>query len=157
MKYDLIKTDNLEFLLVMDGKEIIAHLPLKENKTIEGVDLLPPLPEGEDVEELAKESVPDGFRTIWKNGYNKAKENYVDIINKIERLCDSNNPSHEEIWRLCHSLQQPKLPVAFECDTETPFVDGFTEDRVKRFYGNPEPKTITTPEGNTQWVGKYIF
>ena len=58
---------------------------------------------------------------------------------------------------IIQSLQQPKLPIAFECETETPFVDGFTEDRCKRFYGNPEPKTITNSQGQTEWVGKYIF
>lgn len=169
MKYDLTTTDNGEFLLVMQGDEIIAHLPLKEKTDLLNVDLLPPLPQGEDVEELAKESVPDGFRTIWKNGYNKAKETYkyteFDIIQAFEYGWNQRHfgkMDEDELQQIQQKFiqslqQQPKLPIAFECETETLFVDGFTEDRVRRFYGNPEPKTITNSQGQTEWVGKYIY
>jgi hypothetical protein len=169
MKYDLIKTDNLEFLLVMDGKEIIAHLPLKENKTIEGVDLLPPLPEGEDVEELAKEWNNKGEFTSaysFKEGYNKAKEKYQftqdDMITafKLGERGVKYQDHFVDVWEdFKKLLQQPKLPIAFESQDEYRVKSGTIQEHKegKAGYEYYEPKTITTPEGNTQWVGKYIF
>jgi hypothetical protein len=39
-----------------------------------------------DVEKLAEESVFDGFRTIWKNGFNKAMELNKDKLFTVEEL-----------------------------------------------------------------------
>jgi hypothetical protein len=39
----------------------------------------------------------------------------------------------------------------------TPYTDGYADDRVRRFYGVPEAKTITNSQGLTQIVGKYIY
>jgi hypothetical protein len=173
MKYNLTTKDNGEFLVVMQGDDIIAHLPLKETKTIEGVDLLPPLPQGEDIERLAIDYVNLHYRVnnyyaplSFVAGYNIAKETYKyteeDVRKAIMFGCYQQKNYNciintEEIDFIQSLQQQPKIPIAFECETETPFVDGFTEDRVRRFYGNPEPKTITNSQGQTEWVGKYIY
>jgi hypothetical protein len=47
------------------------------------------------------------------------------------------------------SLQQPKYPVAFECEMELYDEGGFSPER--------KPKTITNSQGLTQVVGKYIY
>ena len=46
------------------------------------------------------------------------------------------------------SLQQPKMPVAFECEWTTKQMPEFHQD---------EPKTTTNPQGQTVLVGKYIY
>jgi hypothetical protein len=38
---------------------------------------------------------------------------------------------------------------------ETPYTDGLTEDRHRRFYGKPQLKT-TTINGKTYLVGTYL-
>jgi len=49
------------------------------------------------------------------------------------------------------SLQQPKMPVAFECEMENKIaIDGHT------VIGS-EPKTTTNSQGQTVLVGKYIY
>jgi hypothetical protein len=63
----------------------------------------------------------------------------------------------DEARNIIQSLQQPKYPVAFECQMIALYTDGYTDDRVRRFYGVPKPKTITNSQGLTQLVGKYIY
>jgi hypothetical protein len=55
---------------------------------------------------------------------------------------------------IIQSLKQPKTSKWFVAEMETPYTDGFTEDRVRRFYGKPEVKT-TTINGKVYLVGKY--
>jgi hypothetical protein len=55
-----------------------------------------------------------------------------------------------ELWK---SLQQPKLPIGFECETERVFKHN--EHMEREFYH--VPKTITNSEGRVEWVGKYIW
>jgi hypothetical protein len=205
MKHELIKTE--DYLLVISDEEInegdwwkspygvysqfngdeklidgtlkiIAHLPLNNSPILEGVDLLPPLPQGEDVEELAKESVPDGFRTIWKNGYNKAKETYKYTEEEVRELLLMQrgncyvailNKTHDkELASLASSApeprgkdgwvkQQPKLPIAFEttCDCQE---CGANKTNLSLDMGcENKIATITNSQGQTEWVGKYIF
>ena len=189
MKHEIIKTDN--YLLVVDGseikegdyvlskllevnifgkyyelslyKKIIAHLPLNNSPILQGVDLLPPLEQEDDVEKLIKIEQTINFLkgkgTIsWyeqekrKEYYNKAKEKYKytdeDIKNAFKQFFNNNMLSVEEIIK---SLSQPKIPVGFECEMENKIaMDGHT------IIGS-EPKTTTTPEGHTQWIGTYIY
>jgi hypothetical protein len=185
MTHNIIKTKN--YLLVVDDSEIkegdwcyneyqktiskfmigvgiglckknIAHLPLNNSPVLEGVPLLPPLED--EVERLVKEhwekdkelNNPSSF----KSGYNKGKENYNADLGEFlsdfylfatnGEVCD-----HEVINEFIQSLQQPKIPVAFECeesvDSDSMYVD----------YVIYKPKTTTNPQGQTKWVGKYIY
>jgi hypothetical protein len=56
------------------------------------------------------------------------------------------------------SLQQPKYPVAFECEIDN-ILSHNADDGINALinlnFGNP--KTITNSQGLTQLVGKYIY
>ena len=145
-------------------KKIIAHLPLNNSPILEGVDLLPPLKQEDDVDELAKEygesiGNKDGTAVFdYKRGYNKAKENYKYTEEHIRMaflngsaMGDEEYEEYEEYvkWTI-QSLSQPKMPVAFECEEKK------SSDSMYVNHVIYETKTITTSKGNTQWVGKYI-
>jgi intein/homing endonuclease len=114
-----------------------------------------------------------GFLRGSKHGYNKAKEKYKyteeDIKTAFEASkklvnyewhmdefhgssCNCVKPTIQNFQELIQSLQQPKYPVAFECDV----IDGYEKfgDSEIRVY---KPKTITNSQGLTQMVGKYIY
>ena len=144
-------------------KKVIAHLQLNDSPILEGVDLLPPLEQEDDVEKLAKSAFthPDfgkykvgsiAYYNGYKEGYNKAKEKYKYTEEDIDKaywagmkFVGEDKGSYGEFIQ---SLSQPKMPVAFECD-----VKSFEQE-----YRIPIREVrITTPEGHTQWVGKYIY
>ena len=86
-------------------------------------------------------------------GYNKAKETYKyteDDLRDIWKYIENNRVTYKEYLK---SLNQPNLPVAFECEM-------FSSDDIKSvekdWYKIGESKTITTLRG-TEWVGKYKF
>jgi hypothetical protein len=164
-------------------KKIIAHLPLNNAPILEGVPLLPPLEDDEEVweqglgPELEKllpymKHLDDGqynagqlvgfeIGSTW--GYNKAKEKYKwtdeDLRKALFDLADVffNNCQHGITEQDCveyqsiiiQSLQQPKMPVAFECETEV-YMYSINGDIIK-------PKTTANPQGQTVLVGKYIY
>jgi hypothetical protein len=131
------------------GKEIIAHLPLGEAPILEGVDLLPPVPKQED------------------NTYKYTEE---DILNALEvgyqigLGYDDDNPN-TSLAHIIHikdgyikSLNKPKLPIAFESETDN--ILSYNADDGIDALVNPnfgQPKKITNSEGRTEWVGTYIF
>jgi hypothetical protein len=158
---------------VKESKKITFHLPLNNAPTLEGVPLLPPL---EDDESICPYPEEKQNAVDWNNGYNKAKEKYkyteeeynklLSFIKKIDdEGYDPYDSAHhlqvsryvDEARNIIQSLQQPKYPVAFECQMIALYTDGYTDDRVRRFYGVPKPKTITNSQGLTQLVGKYIY
>jgi hypothetical protein len=149
---------------------------------LEGVDLLPPL---EDDEAICPYPEEKQNAVDWHNGYNKAKEKYNKPIPEwiYSSLCayDKRNPGYiiydednlsarptdcycdscfygktKLAEFIIKSLQQPKYPVAFECEIEVCVFGNHThydpkiEDYVK-------PKTTTNSEGQTVWVGKYTY
>jgi hypothetical protein len=140
-------------------KKIIAHLPLNGASTLDGVDLLPPLPD--EVEKLANEEFPDESTPGWKDsfsprerrgfiaGYNKAKEKYKytedDVIKIVEKSRETGEPAE---YLMLH-LQQPKMPIGFECEIE----------KADYWYleNNNLIKPKTTAAGLTQWAGKYTY
>jgi len=121
-----------------------------------------------------------------KEYYNKAKEKYkyteedVKIaiqqafLSGVERLEDFEKVEKMTLENI-QSLSQPKIPVGFECEIEYFYMAS------KMFYKDADwvkcnkdqyesikeeiptcplkkvHKEISTPEGHTQWVGKYIF
>jgi hypothetical protein len=141
-------------------KKVIGHLPLNNSPVLEGVPLLPPLED--EVVELAQAYVintPDNepLRVYaFIEGYNKAKEKYKyteeDIMKAVVFGYRQNGRNghidHEEERDFIQSLQQPKMPVAFECEWTTKQMPEFHQD---------EPKTTTNPQGQTVLVGKYIY
>ena len=155
-----------EYFNTVDEKKIIAHLPLNNSPVLEGVDLLPPLED--EVEKLSadyteewcgKRKVDVYIHDAFKGGYNKAKEKYkyteFDIIKAFEYgwnqrhygIIDENELLKIQ-KRFIKSLQQPKMPVAFECEWTTKQMPEFHQD---------EPKTTTNSQGQTVLVGKYIY
>jgi hypothetical protein len=164
MKHNLIKTDN--YLLVVDDSEIkqsdwiyneerepsivqcigkgslrgwakiIAYLPLNGAPVLDGVPLLPSLPQEDDKEKY------------------KYTEEDIRAIKRILIYDDDKNDEEKisEVIRVIESLQhRPKLPIAFECEVITRVYDVYPQ-RTER-----KPKTITNSEGRTEWVGKYIY
>jgi hypothetical protein len=81
-----------------------------------------------DVERLAEDSVPDGFRTIWKDGFNKAMELNKDKVFTIDDIDKSiewatvngrkGDITHYDIDNFIQSLQQP-TEIEVEIETET--------------------------------------
>jgi len=146
-------------------KKIIAHLPLNNSPVLEGVDLLPPIED--EVDKLSEQEIPyimDTLRWGFKKGYNKAKEKYkyteFDIIKAFEygwnqrhygRIDENELLKIQK--RFIQSLQQPKMPVEFECEDE--YVHDDTVPYPKTL--GTHPKTVVNPQGQTVLVGKYIY
>ena len=155
-------------------KKIIAHLPLNNSPILEGVDLLPPLED--DFIELAKKygiSIGDKAGTSafdFMRGYDKAKEKYKyteedlriaiqqAFLLGVERLEDFEKVEN----MIMENIQQPKYPIGFECEMEyvdnhdyMDFEDGSTLPSSIQYITTP--KTTTNSNGQTIWVGKYLF
>jgi hypothetical protein len=145
-------------------KKIIAHLPLNNSPILEGVDLLPAIED--DVEKLAKEyidakkaaddAVKFGIKVGYVQGYNKAKEKfkYTEedmrfIIMKSFLLgVDRAQYSKEREDEIIQSLSQSKMPTHFQVlyDIDTLLSEG-------KVY----LMTTINSQGQTVWVGKYIY
>jgi hypothetical protein len=161
--------------------KIIYHLPLNNAPTLEGVPLLPPLEDEVDswitntIGNLKDEHTKKTAAISLKGGYNKAKENYkyteedlakifyvgVQLGINQEIAVTSNKPLQDEdaVLKKCiQSLQQPKYPVAFECEIDN-ILSYNADDGINALlnlnFGNP--KTITNSQGLIQVVGKYIY
>ncbi len=156
----MLKTESTE--KYKSVKKVISHLPLNNSPVLEGVPVLPPLEDG--VVELAQAYVintPDNepLRVYaFIEGYKKAKEKYKyteEDIDKAYRagmkFVGEDKGSYKEFIQ---SLQQPKMPVAFECEIfEAKDLKSVDEDWLKL----GQPKTTTNPQGQTVLVGKYIY
>lgn len=141
-------------------KKIIAHLPLNEATVLEGVGLLP-LIENE-VEELANNmfeehstnvlSPQHEMRKMFMYGYNKAKEKYKYTDEDVIKIVEKSRETGLTAEYLMLSLQQPKMPVGFECDIIDTY-EKFGDNEIRLF----KQKTTTNSQGQTVWVGKYIY
>jgi hypothetical protein len=149
-----LNTDNL--------KKIIAHLPLNNSPVLKGVPLLPPLEDGETMCPYPEEKQN---AIDWHNGYNKAKEKYkyteedlrealFEALNTPKEECCVTHTKDSIVRRVIKSLQQPKMPVAFECEIfEAKDLKSVDEDWRKL----GKPKTTTNSQGQTVLAGKYIY
>jgi len=180
-------TDDRQFN-VRYCKTVIGHRPLKDAPVLEGVSLLPEFSkEEDDVEKVAKKEYPstnthldrldeaDGnayYRSIFKKGYNKAKETYKyteeDLRNMLEQtICATVSNIDSPIFDLSiqknrvkyineilQSLQQPKRPKYFECEMDTARIP-YGDDGWKTI--ETGIKTITNSQGQTELVGEYIY
>lgn len=159
MKYPTIKTDN--YILITSDEEIqigevalsklnqiilfsryydhklykkvIAHLPLNNSPILEGVSLLPQLPNEENFDKklLTEEyeqalkrggsEYAGGYCEGLFDGFEKAKEKYKfteeDMIKAID-YCKHNRAFEYDFEKVMESLSQPKLPVGFKCEME---------------------------------------
>jgi hypothetical protein len=102
------------------------------------------------------------FGATW--GYNKAKEKYKyteeDLMEAMLQISeyyadnlDKDLDGHKKSLDIIKSLQQPKMPVAFECEDE--YVHDDTVPYPKTL--GTHPKTIVNPQGQTVLAGKYIY
>jgi hypothetical protein len=155
---DVLCYNNLPYIKEKT-KKVISHLPLNNSPILEGVDLLPPLED--EVEKFAKEWNDKGEFTSpysFKAGYNKFKEKYKyteeDVLDAWELGASEGLPlTREKKNNLIKHLQQPKMPVGFECKIyETQVRDINTHELIKG-----GKKTTTNSQGLTQWVGEYIY
>ena len=183
--YTIFNPKNKAHLIMLKGcKKIIAHLPLNGSPILQGVDLLPPLEQEDDVEKLAKDYLFKEYQTKYKvetndeqfgvidgymSGYNKAKEKYKYTEKDVLRIIDmakeeiNINPSYDDnMWvakyskdEIIQSLSQPKMPIGFECEYQKPS-ENFGA-HMANFFGQQIPKTTTNSQGQTVWVGKYIY
>ena len=147
-----------------DCKRIIAHLPLNNSPVLEGVALLPPIED--EAESLSLKSVnkrgytTDDYQDGFEDGYNKAKEKYKyteEDLKKAINLAyvsggggDTYQECEEFVFEQLESLQQPKYPVAFECEILVELPIDWDGKGI-------EPKKTTNSQGLTQWVGRYIY
>ena len=138
------------------AKKVIAHLPLNNSPILEGVDLLPPLED--DVEKLAEihtteldwdtdDYEKNCARFSFKEGYNKAKEKYKWTDEDVIQIVEKSRNTGLTAEYLMLSLQQPKYPIAFECE-----IFGYVNPEWNEF-----PKTLINSQGLTQWVGYYVY
>ena len=159
-------------------KKVIAHRPLTDAPILEGVPLLPPFSWSQQygVEKLAEDKYPISVGgSMWMpsnhdmmqankqegfiQGYNKAKETYKyteeDIANAVMfgRWGETDKKSYN---KFIQSLQQPKRPKYFECETIT-MNEGYTDESDYPYQEVEIPKTITNSQGQTELVGEYIY
>jgi hypothetical protein len=158
----LDKVDNLNSNL--ETFKVIAHLPLNNSPILEGVDVLPPLDNirydfAEMFYNILKATYPRFDEWVEAIEYNKAREKYKFTEEDIENAFNSGRgygvpDDIRDLNSFMKSLSQPKMPIAFECEMEYKFPSG-------REYVQPNPdylpKTTTNSQGQTQWVGKYIY
>jgi hypothetical protein len=161
-------------------KKIIAHLPLNNSPVLEGIDLLPALEDGVEESEKAFTEVLDiETKQVYDKmfldatehgfiiGYNKAKEKYkfteedlrevlFEVLNTSKEECCATHTKDSIVRRVIKSLQQPKIPDAFECKMVT-MNKGYTEESDYPYQQCDIPKITTNSQGLTQWVGSYIF
>ena len=151
-----------------ESKKIIAYRPLKDAPIIEGVPLLPdwnvsdeellvPFPNSTQSGKLRDGSEIKTWMLGWEEGYKEAKETHIEILKSIESLCDNQNPTHDGIWRLCRSLQQPERPKYFECEMEKVWVRNTDRNAPTLDDFDTIVKTTTNSQGQTELLGRYIF
>jgi len=157
-------------------KKIISHLPLNGAPVLEGVDLLPPYSRHQEdgVKELGNtmfrnkidslEEIHSDYILGVTDGYKKAREKYNLTLNKLidmyiektgygmDMWSKEENETMSTIADIIESLQQPKLPITFECEME----EGLINQQTKINDWGLRPKT-TTINGRIVWVGKYIY
>ena len=162
---------------------LLAHLPLNGAPYIDLVDVLPDIENNEILQYISKNYYKvnsldelNGELLAVCNAILNTKETYkytekdmwiirnklVDILptgdvsawDMIQAISSYIKWFDEEI----KSLNQPKLPIAFECEPRYLDIDEIRERGKGFLNGNSiVPKTITNSDGRTEWVGKYLF
>lgn len=148
-------------------REVIAHLPLNGSPILQGVDLLPALEDDVDVEKKAHAAAGypkhEGDREkFYIKGYTQALQDNKDKKYTEEDIYKAIQYGREVHYTndqpFIQSLSQPKMPIGFECVMEKDF--RYNDDGEPfgfKVHNSDKITTTTTPEGHTQWVGKYIY
>ena len=161
---DNIVTKNNNF---WGGKKIIAHLTLNGKPVLEGVPLLPALPDTDDtaIVELAKSigilSGPPLAYFIEGYKANQKKYSNEDILNAMNAACNNKfhqmhgtNGGGEEHFTFCEnyikSLSSSPIPVGFKAEMENDEEAGKPE-----FGGYDLPAHVKVIDN--QWVGEWIY
>jgi hypothetical protein len=167
-------------------KNIVAHLPLNGAPYLDGVPLLPSIPKHYDIDfaevfyDLLKMTYPTFVEWPEAIEYNKqVREKYKfteeDLRKAIkmaqeQELVRHTDSEYRMVIAYTHSemdiiksLQQPKYPIAFECEVEPEYKHIGAVKEVKgsgdkiRNKNAGKTKTIINPDGRVVWVGKYIY
>jgi hypothetical protein len=163
-------------------KKVLAHLPLNDAGHLAGLDVLPEIDYDLHINDAigyaGSEGHPDphafsekqiGLLHGYVEGFEKAKETYKHTEEDLRKafqagearwgtngLIDS-EPNEDEFIQ---SINQPKLPVAFECYVDNILSHNADAGADADALVNPnfgKPKTFTNSEGRTEWFGKYLF
>ena len=172
---DIIIDTEGQWSEIKTSKKVIAHRPLEDAPILERVPLLPEFDESNKVEKLAykwfvtadkKNTIFDlGWVNIFTAGYNKAKETYKyteEDIQKAfiageERIINKPNSSElDDFTNFIQSLQQPKRPKYFKCETIT-MNKGYTDKSDYPYQECEILKTIINSQGQTELIGTYYY
>ena len=149
------------------AKKIIAHLPLNNAPFLEGVDVLPPLEQEDDVEKLGNKfsngfalnlshqlvvALNEGF----KEGYNKAREKYKYTEEDMRGFHKffmeiGTNSIYDALTLYIQSLSQQKIPIGFKCQTFDTGDDKLDGTHILGI------RTTTNSQGQSVWEGEYIY
>jgi hypothetical protein len=152
-------------------KNIIAHLPLNNSSILDGVHLLPPPLQNDNFEGLISEHCNKNIANLLIKGYNKAKEKYKyteEDLRKMfsrawelrERYKNLDYDKREEFFFQKELKSLSKYPIGFECEMEYDCCGRYqnckgcdaTFDMI-----NVRLKTTSNPQGQTTWMGNYIY
>ena len=170
-EYTVWQVDNPNDWNEKNQYKILAHLPLNGARYLDGIDVLPSIPQHQkdDVEEKSYQFVREiggsqEQRLAFKDGYFEAREKYNLTWEKLIDLYIEETGYGMDMWgkeenktmltitKIIQSLQQP-IPIAFECELfDTQVRDINTHELIKG-----RKKTITNSEGRIEWVGKYVY
>jgi hypothetical protein len=172
--YSLHQIDTLNDIDNHSQNKVIAHLPPTFSSRIIGIDLLPPIEqEDDDAEKLAEEFYPlnddlyPNSSLIRKGvifGYNKARDKYrfteEDMIKALSESFKSSQEGYQITTdEILQSLSQQKnMPVEFECVIEKVYrLNDDGEQIGYKVHDSNIIKKSTNAQGQTMWVGKYIY
>ena len=155
--------------------KVLAHLPLNGSPYLDGVDVLPGIEYDLHIYDAigyaGAEGHPDphafserqiGLLHGYVEGFEKAKETYKYTEEDLRKAIDmATTCKHEGTLlffnanEIMQSLNQPKLPIFFECQmiTVKSYKDKMGNVRSEKTFQG----TFTNSEGRTEWVGKYLF
>jgi hypothetical protein len=153
-------------------KKVLAHLPLNDAGHLAGLDVLPEIDYDLHINDAigyaGSEGHPDphafsekqiGLLHGYVEGFEKAKETYKyteeDLIEafKLGKNVERED-CNENFEAYIQSLNQPKLPVAFEVYMDTARIPNGDDGWETITTGI---KTFTNSDGRTEWFGKYLF
>jgi hypothetical protein len=155
-----------------DTKKIIAHLPLNNSPRLENVDLLPDLPLLEDdiydtnIQVVGSDKVTT-IKDFLKKHNKEVREYTEEDMIKCWKYAsiDKNQIFGDQIGNsymsFIQSLQQPNIPVIFKRKQGPTVISGGlrtgNESQPPGLISNIYYETITDSEGNTQWLGEWVY
>jgi hypothetical protein len=120
------------------AKTVIGHLPLTDDASIlDGVPLLPPLPQGEEKYKYTRLDMIKAFKMGLRG--QEFKDHFAEIWDEFVEFIDNpSRPTHFEFEMEAFDKDNNKILIAV-------FNDDFTA-----------PKTIINSQGQVELLGKYL-